>query len=408
MKARIAIASVVILGIAGGAYLLTRGDEEAESAARAQTFVVRRGSIVETASASGTIEPHVQVEVKSRASGEVIEVLVTEGQTVEVGTPIARLDPRDMQRALAEARAAMSRSSAEVGQARANLSVTEVELADARTAREVSAQGSELGLVSGEADRTAARAQAVAEANLRLRRAQITASAAQVTTARLAMDEAALRLQEAEIRAPIAGTVLSVAVEVGSIVSSAVTNVSGGSVVATIADLTDLRVIGQIDEAQIGRVAVDQKVEIRVDAYPDRTFEGRVIRVSPLGQTVSNVVTFDVEIVVTDRAAHLLRSGMSADLEIETSRQTGVLLVPLAAIQTTGRQRFVRLANGERRRVRTGANDGTQLVVLEGLREGDRIKIGGEPRARRPAQSGGLFSPPRGGRGGGRSGGGPR
>jgi HlyD family secretion protein len=395
---RIGIAMLVVTALAGGAYALTRDEPEAEERSAQSSVVVRRGTLIETAAASGTIEPHVQVEVKSRASGEIIEVLVEEGQRVEAGALLFRLDRRDTERALAEARAALRRTSAEVGQARANLMVTEVEAADARTSRDVSAQGTELGLVSTEADRTAARAVAIAEANLRLRRAQVSASAAQITTSRLALDEAALRLAETEIRAPISGTVLSVAVERGSIVASAVTNVSGGTSLATIADLTDLRVIGQIDEAQIGRVAVNQKVDIRVDAYPDRTFSGRVVRVSPLGVTVSNVVTFDVEIVVTDSEARLLRSGMSADLEIETSRQTNVLLVPLAAVTTSGRQRTVRLVSGETRRIRTGANDGAQLVVLSGLREGDRLRVGGQRRAR-PAQSGGLFSPPRGSRG---------
>jgi HlyD family secretion protein len=407
MNKRIALALAVVLGVGAGAYALTRGGDDAETASRARTVVVRRGSLVETAAASGKIEPHVQVEVKSRASGEVIEVLVTEGQSVAQGDVLVRLDPRDTARALAEARATMRRFGAEVGQARANLSVSEVEAEDARTSRGVSAEGTALGLVSSEGDRAAARAEAIATANVRLRRAQVSASAAQIATARLAMDEAALRMAETEIRAPFAGTILSVGVEVGSIVSSAVTNVSGGIAIATLADLTDLRVIGQIDEAQIGRVSVDQKVDIRVDAYPDRVFEGRVIRVSPLGKTVSNVVTFDVEIVVTDREARLLRSGMSADLEIETNRLASVLLVPLAAIQTTGRQRFVRLASGERRRVRTGANDGTNLVIVSGLREGDRIRIGGE-RRERPAASGGLFSPPRGGGRSGGGGGGPR
>lgn len=395
-RMRMGLAVAAVLGVAGGAYVLTRDGGEHEVDASVRTIEVRRGTLVETASASGTIAPHVQVEVKSRASGEVVEVLVEEGQSVEAGAVLFRLDKRDTERAVAEARAALRRTNAEVGQARANLAVSEVEAADARTSREVSAQGSELGLVSGEADRTAARAEAIAEANLRLRRAQLSASAAQIVTSRLAMDEAELRLTETEIRAPISGTVLSVAVERGTIVASAVTNVSGGTALATIADLTDLRVIGQIDEAQIGRVAVDQKVEIRVDAYPDRVFEGRVVRISPLGVTVSNVVTFDVEIVVTDRESRLLRSGMSADVEIETSRHAGALLVPLAAIQTTGRQRLVRLANGERRRIRTGATDGTHLVVLEGLREGERVRLGGETRRERPAQaSGGLFGPPR-------------
>jgi len=140
-----------------------------------------------------------------------------------------------------------SGSSASTGRSRirsATLTIAEVESGDARTSREVSARGTELGVVSAEADRTANRTQTVAEATVDLRRAQVSASSASLATARLSVDEAARRLAETEIRAPIAGTILSVTVERGSIVASAVTNVSGGTSLATIADLTDLRVIG--------------------------------------------------------------------------------------------------------------------------------------------------------------------
>ncbi|MAQ17057.1 MAG: hypothetical protein CMN30_19970 [Sandaracinus sp.] len=188
------------------------------------------------------------------------------------------------------------------------------------------------------------------------------------------------RLAEMTVTAPIAGTVLDVPVEVGTIVASALTNVSGGTTVATLADLSDLRVVGSIDEAQIGAVAVGQTVEIRVDAYPDRTYAGRVERVAPLGVEESNVVTFDVEIVVTDEHASDLRSGMSADLSIITGREEGIL-VPLAAIRSADGRRFVQLVDGSERTVRTGATDGRQLVVQEGLAVGDTILAAPAPVA---------------------------
>lgn len=351
------------------------------------TYVVRRGEIVENASASGTIEPHTQVEVKSRASGEVIEVLVDEGQRVAAGDLLFRLDPTDAERAVRETRTALGRVQAELAQARAQLDVSQAQARDADAARDVSTRGTALGLVASEATRSAGTNAEVANANVRLRRSQLTAGEAQVATARFAVEEAERRLEETRIYAPVAGTVLSVTVERGSIVSSAVTNVSGGTALATIADLTDLRVIGAIDEAQIGRASVGQKVELRVDAFPERTFKGQVIRVSPLGVQTSNVVTFDVEIVVTDRDASLLRSGMSADLDIETTRSANVLLVPLTAIQSVGRQRFVKLASGEQRAIRTGATDGRRIVVMDGVREGDRILIGSMPTPAQPQQA---------------------
>ena len=146
---------------------------------------------------------------------------------------------------------------------------------------------------------------------------------------------------------------------------------NGGTTLMTIADLSDLRVVGEIDEAQVGKVNPDQDVTIRVDAYPTRQFTGRVERVSPLGQETSNIVTFDVEIVVTDEDAHLLRSGMSADLEIVTSSYEDVALVPITEVKGQGRRRFVNLASGERRMIKTGPTDGLNMVVLEGLEPGE-------------------------------------
>jgi HlyD family secretion protein len=369
----VTVLAVLVALLAGGYATWAYATDGNESAAERRTIEVQRGSLLEVASASGTIEPHVQVEVKSRASGEILEVLVQEGDVVEEGQVLFRLDRADAERAIEEARMAERRIRAELAQSRASLTIAEADASHARAQAEVSSRGKQMGLVTEEADRAAQHAAGVAEANVMLPRAQITASQAALEAARLSVDDAELRFTETEVEAPVAGTILSVDVEVGSIVASGITNVSGGTPLATLADLTDLRVIGQIDEAQIGRVAVDQRVIVRVDAYPDREFEGRVGRVSPLGRAETNVVTFDVEIVVTDGDRGLLRSGMSADLEIETRRYDDALLVPLTAIRSEGGRRVVTLANGESRAIRTGPTDGSRIVVLEGLEENDRI-----------------------------------
>ncbi|MCB9617382.1 MAG: efflux RND transporter periplasmic adaptor subunit [Sandaracinus sp.] len=395
------VLGLIVLGGGGVWWWTSRSKAGTENAAAREVRAVERGELVETAEATGKIEPHVQVEVKSRTSGEVIEVLVAEGDQVEAGQLLFRLDPRDAERSLEDARVALRRVQAELSQARANLAVTEAQARDADATRDVSARGAERGLVSNEASRTAASSAEVARANVQLRQAAISASQASLAAARLAVADAEQRLSEISIYAPVAGTVLDVAVERGSIVASALTNVNGGTALATVADLTDLRVIGAIDEAQISRVHVGQDVRIRVDAYPERTFEGRVERVAPLGVTATNVVTFDVEIVVTDAEASLLRSGMSADLSIITGRSEGVL-VPLAAVRSNEGRRYVVLASGEERTIRTGGNDGRNLVVVDGLVEGDRIVVSGAVARASGGSNNGLFGPPR--RGGSSSG----
>ncbi|AUX24009.1 hemolysin D [Sorangium cellulosum] len=400
-----AVAAAIVATFAIGGYAWYR---EPSKAPAGPTVEIRRGSLTETAAASGKIEPDVQVEVKSRASGQVIEVLVQEGDTVEAGQLLVRLDPTDAERALAEARVTRDRVRADLAAAQASLKAAELERKNNEVSQEVAERSAELGLGSTDAARTAAHTTSVAAANLTLRRAQLSAAQAQLKVAEFAVQDAETRLKEMQIYAPIAGTVLDVAVEKGTLVSSALTNVSGGSAVMTLADLSNLRIIGAIDEAQIGRVAPGQRVEIRVDAYGDRVFQGVVDRVSPLGKEASSVVTFDVEIVVKDKDASLLRSGMSADVEIVTAEQKDVLLVPLLAVQSQGKRRFVRLESGEERTIRTGATDGTHMVVLEGLSEGDDVLASapmatepgppGQPRGGQNPMRGMRMGAPRGGR----------
>jgi HlyD family secretion protein len=402
----ITIIAVLALGVGATFFALSLRPDE--SAAQSRGIEARLGDLVETASASGTIEPNVQVAVKSRASGEVIEVLVEEGDVVAVGDVLVELDPRDAEQGVREAQMALSRAQDSLTQARADLTVAEAQAAEAEAQAAVRARGAELGLVSAEESRSSSSSAAVSRTSVSQRQAQLRSSRTNVESARLAVEEAERRLAEMVIRAPVAGTVLAVDVEVGSIVASGITSVSGGSSVMTIADLSDLRVIGAIDEAQVGQVSPGQDVTVRVDAFNARSFTGRVERVSPLGETTSNVVTFDVEIAITDPEASLLRSGMSADLEIVTTRHEGVVLVPITVVQGQGGRQYVTLASGERRQVRTGGTDGTSMVVLDGLRAGELVAGSGAAASRsqdRAEQSGRTKSLlPMGGPGGGRRG----
>jgi HlyD family secretion protein len=392
---------IVLLGAIASAvyYFFFRRDPHADWPQ--QTETVTRGDLVDYAGATGTIKPHVQVEIRSRESGEVIEVMVQEGQVVAAGAPLIRLDPFDTDRVVDGSLAEQRRTLAQLQEAQASLAIAEAELRQASVSQDVSAQGRSLGLVSDESARTTEHQRGVAERNVELRRAQLAAARALVESSRLNVADARRRREATIITAPISGTVLSVTVEVGSMVTSAVTNVGGGSAIMTLADLADLRVIGAIDEAQIGSVAVGQAVQIRVDAFPGKVFTGRVERVSPLATTSSNVVTFDVEIVVTDEDVGQLRSGMSADVEIVTNRQTNVLLIPLTAVRSEGDERTVRLANGESHNIETGSTDGVNVVVVRGLAEGDVIAADPNPPTTEEddeAGGGGLFGGPSGGR----------
>lgn len=363
------VASVLIAGSAYG-YVYSR---EQTKPLAGPTVEVQRGRLLETAAASGNIEPAVQIEVKSRTSGQIVEILVKEGESVKKGQLLVRLDPVDAERALAEAKVALERVRSDIVAAQASLVVSEIERKNSVEDEALAQKTADLGLGPKDNIRAASKTSRVAAANVSLRNAQLHAAQLQQKTAELAVQDAETRLKETKIYAPMDGTLLEIPVEVGTIVASALTNVNGGTAIMKLADLTDLRIMGAIDEAQIGRVAADQRVEIRVDAYPDKIFKGKVLRVSQLGKEVSSVVTFDVEIAIEDENRTLLRSGMSADVDIITSEQEDVVLVPLLAVETKGKGRFVRLANGEQRAIKTGATDGTNLVVLDGLAGGEDI-----------------------------------
>ncbi len=369
---------VLIAALGAGGYAWQR---TATAAPVTSGLEVRRGRLVETASASGKIEPEVQVEVKSRGSGQVIQVLVKEGDNVEAGQLLVQLDPIDAQRQLASAKVARSRALADVQAAQASLAISELETQDSEVTSSLAKQSAVLGLGSSDAARSAEHLARVAVSNVGLRRAQLAASRGELASAELGVQDAELRLKETSIYAPIAGTILDVAVEKGTLVSSALTNVSGGTVVMTLADLSDLRVIASVDEAQISRIERGQRVDIGVDTYGDRVFKGVVERVSPLGVDTASVVTFDVEIAVVDESAALPRSGMSADIEIVTAEQKDVLLVPLVAVQSSGKRRFVTLTSGEERTIATGSTDGSRMVVESGLSEGDQVVTAAPPPA---------------------------
>jgi HlyD family secretion protein len=401
-KTRYLVSSLAALLIAGGAVGGYAWQQTAQAEPAQAGMEVHRGSLVETASASGKIEPEVQVEVKSRVSGQVIEVLIKEGDQVEAGQLLVRLDPVDAQRQLEAAKVQRSRTLADVQAAQASLSIAELETNNSAVTSRVAKESSDLGLGSSDAARTAEHASRVAASNVSLRRAQLSAARGQLAAADLDVQDAELRLKETSIYAPIAGTILDVAVEKGTLVSSALTNVSGGTAVMTLADLSDLRIIASVDEASISRIDRGQRVDISVDTYGDRVFKGVVERVSPLGVDTSSVITFDVEIAVVDESAQLLRSGMSADIEIVTAEQKEVLLVPLMAVQSAGKRRFVKLASGEDRTIQTGSTDGSQMVVTEGLSDGDRV-VAAAPPAANPQNQRSMQGPMPGmGMGGGR------
>ncbi len=231
---------------------------------------------------------------------------------------------------------------------------------------------------------------------------QVTEAELDVETAKNALADAEQRLKDTKVVAPIDGVVTTRPAQIGTIVSSGITNFGGGTSIMTLVDLSRLFVLAPVDEADIGKVRREQKVTISCDAYPERKFEGRILRIAAKGTNVQNVVTFEVKIEVLGEGKELLKPEMSTDVEIVVADRVGVMRVPSEAVRTRekDKKRYVlvpvkgaatqaaTMGTGaveggavaqkivtEERDVVTGADDGKFCEILSGLQEGEKVAI---------------------------------
>jgi HlyD family secretion protein len=261
--------------------------------------------IVVSASAAGVLEPVTTVEVKSKASGEIVEVLVDEGDAVRPGQLLVRVDPRIPLNAVVQAEADSS-------VARAELDNAEAQLARASTLHQT---------------------QAITDLEYESARLARATAYAALVRARRALEDAKIAYEDTEVRAPSAGVILGRAVEVGSVIASASRDVGGGAVLLRMASLDTVLVRGLVDETDIGMIVPGTPVTITVAAYPNRPFGGRVQRIGAEAVVQQNVTMFPV-LVRIGNAERLLRPGMNAEVEIHIGALRGTLAVPTAALRT--------------------------------------------------------------------------
>ncbi len=294
---------LAVLALVGGqlAACDTRGPE----APLMEISTVARRDIAYSAIADGVVEPILTVEVKSKASGEITALPVDTGHEVKASDILVRIDPVDAQNAFAQAEADLEATLA-------RQRFTESALRRAEQLREEN--------MYAEADYD----EAVYEA----RQAQ-----ADAVKARINLDLANRRLEETTVRAPISGTILTKSVEVGNVIASAVSQVSGGTVLMTMADLSSIEIRSFVDEVDVGRVTAEMPVRITVEAYPGRDYRGTVDRIEPQAIVEQNVTLFPV-LVRMRNEDRSLRPGMNVEVEIMLARRDDVISVPTEAIRS--------------------------------------------------------------------------
>jgi HlyD family secretion protein len=293
------------LGLAMAVAVAACNDTAADEATTTESEIaaVGRGSLNVTAEASGQVEPIRVVEVKSKASGEILRLHVETGVTVPQGTLLAEVDPRDVRNALAQAQADLDVATERAAMAAAQKKRTE----ELRAANVVTAQEFESATLE--------------EANAR----------ASIIKARTNLELARERMNDVAIRAPIAGTVISKTVEQGSIIASASQNISGGTTLMQMADLAVMQVRALVDETDIGRIQPGMISQVTVEAYPERRFQGSVYKIEPQAVVEQNVTMFPV-LVRLENPDGLLKPGMNADIAVQIAQRENVLTIPNAAI----------------------------------------------------------------------------
>jgi len=219
------------------------------------------------------------------------------------------------------------------------------------------------------------------EARLELTRQDIRLADADVERYTIALEEARQRLSETQVYAPISGVISDRLVQIGQIIASPTMNVSGGTALLTLSDLSQIFVSASVDESDIGKVEAGQDATIMVDSFPDERLHGKVVRVATKGENVSNVVTFDVKIEVLDETKSKLLPEMTADVEILVAESNDALLVPAEAVQARGGEKTVLTpapAPGAPPipvTVKIGLSNDSHVEIASGLKEGDAILI---------------------------------
>jgi HlyD family secretion protein len=266
---------------------------------------VERRDIVVSARANGTLQPDTLVEVKSQASGEVLQVKVETGQVVKAGELMVRIDPRIPKNNL--------------DQAESQLEVAKARLVNAQTQKDRS--------------ESLLKSQSITQTEYDQSVLDYATAKAGVVTAQVNLQNAQITLDQTDVRAPISGTIVELDVERGQVISSPISTVGGGTVLLKMADLNRVQVSTLVDETDIGKIQAGLRSTVTVNAYPNRPFDGVVLKIEPQATVQQNVTMFPVLVRIENREG-LLKPGMNADVEVHVGRRDSVLAIPVGALRT--------------------------------------------------------------------------
>jgi len=384
------VAVVFVALVVTGVLIASSGGTKIDASKLAK---VERGDLAKSVVATGKIEPITKVEVKSKASGIVKKLYVDYGDHVKKGQVLAELDRDEIQARVDQARAQLEASTASLNGARADLVRARVDAEGPdvpllKRAYERAQGMAKEGVVSAWALDDAEKnyemslnKQNVSKAQLQVLQAKIGQAEGQVSQDRANLKQLEEQLSYTTIESPLDGIVLSRDVEIGDAVSSILVLGSTATLVMTLGDTSEVYVKGKVDESDIGKVYLGQPARIKVESFKDKTFTGKVTKISPMGVEKDNVTTFEVRVSINNPEG-MLKAMMTANAEIILEEHKNVLQIPEGAIiYDKDKNASVEVPDpkakeGKRKlAVNIGISNGAKTELLKGLKEGDQVVL---------------------------------
>lgn len=358
-----------LLLVAGWAlfHFSTTTGKESKPRDEPRIFIAKRGQLQTRVTETGTLEPALTIDIKSPVSGEIRRLYASEGDVVEANQPLALIRQEPSQaRQIAQLRAALEEERIRVDLAH-------------RTLRRIESLFQQHFVSRKDVE--------AAEQDFKLARVRLDLAGRQMLLALGGNQELYQRyrdhsllseqLEEFVVQAPSDGTIIEVKGRPGEIITSGTATVGGGTVLMSLADLSRMVVKAKVNEVNIGRIRMGQPVEVHLDALSDRVFHGTVAAITPRGEKINGIVTFQVKIEIDNRD-QALRPLMTANVDILTDVLSDVIVVPLESLRIDQGDDIVYvLVNGGRlsRKVRVGLRTESQAVIVYGLQEGEPVII---------------------------------
>ena len=384
------IGLLLVLLIAGGLIAATRGGTKIDPS---KLQKVEKGDLAKSVVATGKVTPITKVEVKSKASGIVKKLLVDAGDKVKKGQLLAQLDKEEIEAQVEQSRAAVEAAEANVKSTEADYERSKVDAEGPdvpllKRAYERATGMAKAGVVSTSALEDAQKNYELSLNKQNVSKAQMTVLKAKTAQAQgqLGQDRANLKqleeqLSYTDIESPIDGVVLSRDVEMGDAVSSILVLGSSATLVMTLGDTSQVYVKGKVDESDIGKVYLGQPARIKVESFKDKTFNGVVTKISPMGVEKDNVTTFEVRVSINNPGGEL-KAEMTANAEIILEEHKNVLQIPEGAIvYDKDKKASVEVPDSSAKdgkkkiAVNIGISNGAKTELLSGLKEGDQVVL---------------------------------